>query len=56
MKITKKTKSKVKKSFDEIIYEKLKEADEEMNNTKKRYTKEEVMQSLQSLIDYRTPN
>ncbi len=38
-------------SFDEMIYEKLKEADEQMNNTSKRYTKEDILESMNNIID-----
>lgn len=37
-------------TFDEKIYEKLKEAEEEMNNTSKRYTKDEVLKSMNDII------
>lgn len=36
---------------DELIYEKLKEAEMEMNNTKERYTKEEVLKSMNDIIN-----
>lgn len=36
---------------DELIYEKLKEAEMEMNSTKKRYTKEEVLKSMNDIIN-----
>lgn len=35
-----------KRVYEEKIYEKLKEAEMEMNNTTKRYTKEEIIKSL----------
>ena len=35
----------------ENIYEKLKEAEIEMNSTKKRYTKEEVLKSMNDIIN-----
>ena len=37
--------------IDENIYEKLKEAEIEMNSTKKRYTKEEVLKSMNDIIN-----
>ncbi len=37
-------------NFDEKIYEKLKEAELEMNNTSKRYSKEEVLDSMNKII------
>lgn len=36
--------------FDEEIYEKLKEAELEMTNTSKRYSKEEVLDSMNKII------
>lgn len=36
---------------DELIYEKLKEAEIEMDNTKERYTKEEVLKSMNDIIN-----
>ena len=36
---------------DELIYEELKEAEIEMNSTKKRYTKEEVLKSMNDIIN-----
>ncbi len=37
--------------FDEIIYEKLKEAELEMNNTSKRYTINEISDSMNKIIN-----
>lgn len=37
-------------AFDDVVYEKLKEAEEEMNNTTKRYTKEEITESINRII------
>ena len=37
-------------TFDEKIYEKLKEAELEMINTSKRYSKEEVLDSMNKII------
>ncbi len=37
-------------TFDETIYGKLKEAEIEMNNTSKRYTKEEILESINKII------
>ena len=37
--------------FDEIIYEKLKEAELEMNSTSKRHTMDEVISSMNNIID-----
>ena len=37
--------------FDEIIYEKLKEAELEMDNTSKRYTINDIESSLNSIIN-----
>lgn len=37
-------------TFDETIYEKLKEAELEMSNTSKRYSKEEVLESMNNII------
>ena len=33
-------------SFDETVYEKLKEAELEMSNTTKRYSKEEILEKF----------
>ena len=38
------------KTFDDIIYKKLQEAEVEMNNTSKRYTKEEILESMNKII------
>lgn len=37
-------------TLDDMVYEKLKEAEEEMNNTTKRYTKEEILESMNRII------
>lgn len=37
-------------SFDDVIYEKLKEAESEMNSTKKRYTIDEAKNSMSDII------
>ena len=37
-------------SLDEVIYEKVKEAELEMDNTSKRYSKEEVLESMNNII------
>ena len=37
--------------FDEIIYEKLKEAELEMDNTSKRYTINDIESSMNSIIN-----
>lgn len=37
-------------NYDETVYEKLKEAELEMNSTNKRYTKDEVINSLNDII------
>ena len=37
-------------TFDEIIYEKLKEAELEMTNNIQRYSKEEVLKSMDDII------
>ena len=37
--------------FSLIVYEKLKEAEIEMNNTSKRYSKEEILESMNKIID-----
>lgn len=37
-------------TFDEKIYEKLKEAEKEMKNTSKRYSKEEILDSIDNII------
>lgn len=42
---------KDKKSFDDTVYEKLQEAELEMDHTSKRYTKEEILESMNKVID-----
>ena len=37
-------------TFDEQIYEKLKEAELEMSTTTKRYTKDEILKSMNDII------
>ncbi len=37
-------------TVDETIYEKLRDAELEMNNTSKRYSKEEVLKSMNDII------
>lgn len=37
-------------TFDEVVYEKLKEAELEMSNTTKKYSKEEVLDSINHII------
>lgn len=37
-------------TFDKAIYEKLKAAELEMNNTTKRYSKEEILESMNHII------
>ena len=38
-------------TYNKIIYEKLKEAELEMNNTSKRYTIKDIEESMNSIID-----
>lgn len=38
-------------TYNKIIYEKLKEAELEMNNTSKRYTIKDIKESMNSIID-----
>lgn len=38
-------------TFDEIVYEKLKEAELEMKNTSNRYTIDQVINSMNNIID-----
>ncbi len=38
------------KTFDNIIDEKLQEAESEMKNTSKRYSKEEILESINQII------
>ncbi len=37
-------------AVDEIVYEKLREAEKEMDSTTKRYSKEEVLKSMNDII------
>ena len=37
-------------TFDKMVYDKLKEAEQEMSNTTKRYSKEEVLESMNNII------
>ncbi len=37
-------------TYNDNIYEKLKEAEQEMNTTTKRYTKEEIIDSMNNII------
>ena len=38
------------KTLDDIVYKKLQEAEVEMNNTSKRYSKEEILESMNKII------
>lgn len=38
-------------TFDDIIYEKLKEAENEMNNTSKRYSIKDIEDSMNNIIN-----
>lgn len=38
------------KTFDDVVSEKLQEAELEMNNTSKRYSKEEILESMNKII------
>lgn len=38
-------------TFDDTIYEKLKEAENEMNNTSKRYSTEDIEDSMNDIIN-----
>lgn len=38
------------KTFNDTIYEKLQEAELEMNNTSKRYSKEDIIESMDNII------
>ncbi len=38
-------------NFDETVYEKLKSAEEEMENNPKRYSKEDILESINNIID-----
>ena len=37
-------------SFDEMVYEKLKEAELQINDTSKRYSKEDIIKSMDDII------
>ncbi|HIT11343.1 MAG TPA: type II toxin-antitoxin system RelB/DinJ family antitoxin [Candidatus Pelethosoma merdigallinarum] len=37
-------------TFEDTVYEKLKEAEAEMSNTSKRYSKEEILESMNDMI------
>lgn len=37
-------------NFDDMVYHKLSEAEQEMNSTTKRYTKEEILKSMNDII------
>lgn len=37
-------------NFDDLVYNKLKEAEKEMDTTNKRYTKEEIISSMNNII------
>lgn len=37
-------------TFNETVYEKLKEAELEMNDTSKKYSKEEILESMDNII------
>lgn len=39
------------KTFNETVYEKLQEAELEMNSTSKRYSKEEALESMNKIIE-----
>ena len=39
------------KTFDDTVYEKLQEAELEMINTSKRYTKEEILDSMNKIME-----
>lgn len=39
------------KTFNETVYEKLQEAELEMNSTSKRYSKEDVLESMNKIIE-----
>ena len=43
-------------TFDKMIYDKLKEAEQEMSNTTNRYSKEEVLESMNNIIYYISHN
>ena len=38
------------KTFDDMVYEKLQEAELEISNTSKRYSKEEILDSMNKII------
>ena len=38
-------------SFDDLVYEKLQEAELEMSNTSKRYSKEKILESMNKMIE-----
>ena len=38
------------KTFEDVVSEKLQEAELEMNNTSKRYSKEEILESMNKII------
>lgn len=38
-------------TFDKTVYEKLREAEDEMNNTSKRYSKEDILESINRIIE-----
>lgn len=42
--------SNKKAVFNDNIYKKIKEAENEMNNTSKRYSKEEILDSINNII------
>ena len=37
--------------FDDLVYEKLQEAELEMSNTSKRYSKEKILESMNKMIE-----
>ncbi len=37
-------------TFDKTVYEKLREAEDEMNNTLNRYSKEDILESINRII------
>lgn len=38
-------------SFDNVVYNKLRNAEVEMNSTSKRYTKQEILESINNIIE-----
>lgn len=38
------------KTFDDTVYEKLQQAESEMSNASKRYSKEEILESMNKMI------